>query len=78
MLINHFIQNENYPDYQLSNYDTPDLVMALSCPAGIWSIKQCMNKATVVGIASLKGVYSYSYCDDGNTRIIKDAQISYF
>ena len=71
------IRDNNQDDYSLSEENLPDLVMIMSCPAGIWSMKECLSGVAVVGSTEYKGVFSFSYIDDTEKKEIKDFEIIY-
>lgn len=71
------IRDKNLDDYSLPNINMPDLVMVMSCPSGIWSVKECLPEIDVVGIAKYEGVFSFSYTDDYDKKEIKDFEIIY-
>lgn len=52
----------------------PDVLLVLSCPAGIFGIKQCIKNIPIIKATKQTGFLAYGYTDDhnGNRIIIKD------
>jgi hypothetical protein len=72
------IRDSAFEDFGISSMYMPDLVMVLSCPAGIWGIKECLSGMDVVGITKYEGVFSFTYKDDSVTKEIVDSEMVLF
>lgn len=53
---------------------TPDAILALCCPSGVYGIKSVVGNVPIIKITKQLGFLAYGYTDDmnGNRNIIKD------
>ena len=72
------IRDTTLKKFSLSEFQKPDIIFALCCPAGYWGLKQCLPNEYIVRITQLKGTISYSYIDDEKRKVMTDCQLMLF